>query len=331
MKAVFVLAALGAAAAAGFFVTQGRKSSFVPSKVDVAAVQRILSDKTRPWFQGHQVPPPPVMYTASAAPEAMGAFPDPPPRIPLMPADVAWHLAMGPKNVPKGHPFEGRPAILLDMRIQSRRLISAIPSGLHVPWSAVSAALMGGPLKDLDRKTILIVYGEVYPYYETPLKIRNAGFDAVYCLEGGLNAWKEQGLPVETGTVEAYVRARDLEKALEPKELEPDPNAIGPAALKGLLDSGLQPLVIFVGDEMTYRSARIPGAIRIPLEEVKQRMEKEDRSRLIVVYCGCCAGRVAGLSGTAVTFLRQMNFTRLLHLEGHLKAWIEGGYPIEQN
>lgn len=332
MKSAVVVLAVAVVVAAGLLLARDRHSSRPPDvNVDSETVQRVLAESGRPWFHGHQVPPPKVMYTAAAAPEAMGAFADPPPRIPLMPVDAAWHLTMGPKSVPRGHPFEGRPALLLDMRLKSRRLILAVPSGLHIPWSAIPEALKTGPLKDLDRKTILILYGEIYPYYETPLQIRAGGFDAVYCLEGGLNAWTARGLPVEKGAIEDYVRAREVEKLLEPKEPEPDPHAVGPAALKALFDSGLQPLVIFVGDELTYRSGRIPGAIRIPLEEVKARMEREDRSRLIVVYCGCCAGRSAGLSGTAVQFLRQMKFTRLLHLEGHLKAWKEGGYPIEQN
>jgi rhodanese-related sulfurtransferase len=331
MKSAVVALAAVIVAAAGFLLARDRllpRSERI--SLDAETVQRILSEPSRPWFHRHEVPPPKAMFTGGSTPETMGAFADPPPRIPLMPVDVGWHLTMGAKDVPKGHPFEGRPVLLLDMRLTSRRLISAIPSSLHVPWSGVPSALKEGALKDVDRKTIVIVYGEVYPYYETPLQIRAGGFDVVYCLEGGLNAWKARGFPVETGSVEDYVRARDAEKSAEPREPEPDPYAIGPAALKALFDAGLKPLVVFVGDEDTHRSGRIPGAIRVPPDDIKARLENEDRSRLIVVYCGCCAGRTGGLSGIAVQLLRRMNFTRLLHLEGHLKAWKEHGYPLEE-
>jgi 3-mercaptopyruvate sulfurtransferase SseA len=32
----------------------------------------------------------------------------------------------------------------------------------------------------------------------------------------------------------------------------------------------------------------------------------------------------------ALGVLRKMGFKRLLHLEGHLKAWKEIGYPLEE-
>jgi len=69
----------------------------------------------------------------------------------------------------------------------------------------------------------------------------------------------------------------------------------------------------------------------VPLDELNARFEKEPKDRLIAVYCGYCEGSAKGLSGIAVERLRQMKFTRLLHLSGHLKAWKDAGYAVESN
>jgi rhodanese-related sulfurtransferase len=321
---ILVLAGAGLLA----YVLNSRKGA----SVDEAAVRKLLADRTRPWFQGHTVPTPRHMHTPFAAPEAMGAFPEPPVKTPVMPPELAFHLAMGRKAVPEGHPFHGRPAALVDMRLRSRHLVEHIPGTLHTVWKDLPDSLKSGPLKDLPRNTIVIVYGDVYPHFEAPLHFRTAGFDAVYCLEGGLQVWKDRGLPVESpASLAEYARQVERERggpAPPPVQLV-EPENIGPAALKTVMEGGLKPLIVFVGDEATFNSGHLPGAIRVPEKEVMERFKDEDKDQLIAVYCGCCEGITKGLSGIAVEQLRGMGFRRLLHLEGHLKAWKELGYPLE--
>jgi rhodanese-related sulfurtransferase len=265
--------------------------------------------------------------------EEMGSFVDPPVKFPVMPVDLAWHLTKGSRAVPKGHPFEGRPAVLFDMRMKSIHMLEHIPGSSQTAWLDLQAALKKGEFKDLPRRTIVILYGGVYPHYDAPHAFRMAEFDAVYCLEGGLKRWKERGYPVVSdATAVAFAQQQKLEQPApgEQSHGQADPENIGPAALKLAMDNGLKPHIVFVGDRATFESGRIPGAIHVTFEEIARKFESEDRDRLMLIYCGCCAGTARGLSGMALGVLRKMGFKRLLHLEGHLKAWKEIGYPLEE-
>jgi len=331
MRARIVVPALILVLGAAGLLAFGRNFRKEPA-VDEAGVQRLLADPARPWFKNHKVVPEPlVMHTPYVVPEAMGAFSEPPIKTPVMPAELAYHLVMGKKTVPQGHPFHGRPAVLVDMRLKSRHLVEHIPNTLHSVWKDIPTALKSGPLKDVPKDAIVIIYGDMYPHFEASHHFRAAGYDAVYCLEGGLQVWKDRGYPIESrASLAEFARQVETEKGAPgpPPMPQVDPENIGPAALKTVMEGGIRPLIIFVGDEATFNSGHIPGAVRVSEKEVVKHFENEDREQLIAVYCGCCEGISKGLSGMAVNHLRKMGFKRLLHLEGHLKAWRELGYPL---
>jgi len=331
LAAVVVLIGAGVlvAVAAGTGLIGGSSSA----PFDDPRIAELLADRTRHWWQGGQIPMPRQVHLVYSVPEKMGAFPDPPPACPLMPPELARGLALGRATVPEGHPLHGRPVRLIDMRLRSLHLVEHIPGSVNVPWSRISESLKSGELRGTAPKTVVILYGDLYPHFDATTPFRMGGFDAFYCLEGGLTAWKAKGYPVDSNApVAEYLRALEEEKkAVGTGRAASDPADIGPGALKALLDRGVDPLIVFVGDEATYKAGRIPGAIRVTLEEIPARFEKEPRDRLIAVYCGCCIGSAQGLSGMAVRQLRQMKFTRLLHLDGHLKAWRDQGYPVDLN
>jgi rhodanese-related sulfurtransferase len=298
---------------------------------DESAIRPLLDDRTRPWFQGHKVPTPNVIHLAYVQATAMGAFTDPPAKFPVMPVPLARHLTAGTKTVPAGHPFHGRPALLFDMRLRSLHLLEHIPGSSQTAWRDLNDALTTGPLKDMDRKTVVILYGERYPHFDAPNSFRSRGFDAVYCLEGGLKAWKEKGLPVvSNASAGEYARQLESEHTGTEKtgEVHQSPENIAPLALMSMMDLGIKPLIVFVGDHPTYIGGHLPGATRVTLEEFPQRFEGEDRNRPILVYCGCCTGMSKGFSGMAIDRLKIMGFKKLFHLEGHLAGWKELGLPL---
>lgn len=300
------------------------------SAADEERVAALLADKTRPWWQGHKIPMPAMHQLLFRSPDKMGTFAEPPAGCPVMPVELARSLAVGKSKLPPDHPFSGRPVRLVDMRLRSLHLVEHIPDSLNVPYDKMAASLNQGELRGADPKTVVILYGEVYPHFDATAPFRVAGFDAFYCLEGGLAAWKAKGYPVSTNaSVSEYLRALDSEKVVGIEASPPDPADIGPAALKALLDQGLEATIVFVGDERTFAAGHIAGAIRVAQDQVTAHFEKEPRDRLIVVYCGCCEGSAKGLSGIAVNDLRKLKFTRLLHLAGHLKAWKDEGYPVD--
>jgi len=323
---------IGGAVLVGVTVGTGILRGSPGAPIDEPRIAELLADHARPWWQGHKLPMPREVRLSYGAPDKMGAFPEPPVACPVMPVELARGLVSGRARIPEGHPFQGRPVRLVDMRLTSRHLVEHIPDSVNAPWSVMAESLKSGVLRGTDSRTVVILYGEVYPHYDATAPFRVAGFDAYYCLEGGMDAWKAKGYPVTSSApVAEYLKALEDEKVVVTGPDPLDPANIGPAALKALIEQGLDLMIIFVGDENTYKAGHIRGAIRVPADQVEARLEKEPRDRLIAVYCGCCTGSAQGLSGIAVQQLRKMKFTRLLHLDGHLKAWRDQGFALDLN
>lgn len=85
-------------------------------------------------------------------------------------------------------------------------------------------------------------------------------------------------------------------------------------------------VVLDVRSRGEYRSGHIPGAINIPVDELAGRLDELGayRARPVVVHCeaGPRAYHAAGM-------LREAGFTDLHELNGHMRAWRAGGYPLE--
>ena len=78
----------------------------------------------------------------------------------------------------------------------------------------------------------------------------------------------------------------------------------------------------------SYAAAHIPGAINIPLAEVRQRAAAElpDTSRRIVVYCGSAT---CPLGAQAASALEDAGYRQVSHFPGGLKAWQDASLPID--
>ena len=97
--------------------------------------------------------------------------------------------------------------------------------------------------------------------------------------------------------------------------------------------SARKPLIINIGPVN-----QIKGAIKIgptrekdALKDLKKLVEKEDKKRLIVIYCGCCPFKDCPNIRPAFSLLNEMKFVnhKLLNLPHNLKVdWINYGYPM---
>lgn len=70
---------------------------------------------------------------------------------------------------------------------------------------------------------------------------------------------------------------------------------------------------------------KISGSIRIPADELPDRLDELPRDRGVVTYCTCPHDE---LSARTALFLRKQGYDAWA-LEGGLDDWIESGYPTE--
>jgi thiosulfate/3-mercaptopyruvate sulfurtransferase len=114
------------------------------------------------------------------------------------------------------------------------------------------------------------------------------------------------------------IRIEELVKSLQPPEKD-------------------RPLIIQVGSHVLYSQAHIPGSEYIGpassdagIQQLRKRVESLARSKLIVLYCGCCPWNHCPNVKPAYQALQAMGFRnfKVLYLASNFGAdWVDKGYP----
>lgn len=98
--------------------------------------------------------------------------------------------------------------------------------------------------------------------------------------------------------------------------------------LHRLMISGKEPVIIDVrsATAVALEPRRIPGALRIPLNEARDRLPGLPHDREIVSYC-TCPNEVS--AAEVAKILMDSGFRRVRPLRGGLDAWVAAGYAVE--
>lgn len=108
---------------------------------------------------------------------------------------------------------------------------------------------------------------------------------------------------------------------------EPAASTVAAADLADRIGNDTAPAIFDVRTPEEYAEGHIPGAINIPHTDVAARAGELSayKDREVVVYCG--SGRRAAM---AEADLAAAGFDNVRDLEGHMKGWKAGGYPLDQ-
>ena len=82
-------------------------------------------------------------------------------------------------------------------------------------------------------------------------------------------------------------------------------------------------LVLDVRSTEEFAQGHVPGAVNIPQDQVASRLAEVPRDKDVVLYCR--SGRRTAL---AAEVLSANGYTRLLHLEGDMNAWLANHRPV---
>ncbi len=171
--------------------------------------------------------------------------------------------------------------------------------------------------------------------------LRSLGFDNAAVLDGGLDKWRAEGRPLQTGEAEGYLPATFTAKprrglftdstAVKSAIGRPDHvivNALGPQFHKGLEPSRYG------------RPGRIPGSVNVSaatlMQPTKELIAPADaeakfvsqgitRDKNVIAYCG------GGISATVDLFLlHQLGYDNLTLYDGSMGEWAKDpSLPIE--
>lgn len=189
---------------------------------------------------------------------------------------------------------------LLDLLGQGEKTVETLAEQLATPVKNTSAHL-----RALRQANLVETRREgTYVYYRL-------ADDDVYRLLQALEALGHGRLAEVRQVVDLYLDGRD---ALEPVSLR---------ELRRLMrDDSVT--VVDVRPEEEFRAGHIPGALSIPVRELKRRLRELPRAREVIAYC---RGRYCVYSLEAVTLLRKAGYRARRSEEG-LPAWKAEGLPV---
>ena len=159
-------------------------------------------------------------------------------------------------------------------------------------------SIWAGWLLDPGKPLLLVLESddqldEIVRYFVRTGYTRFAGY-----LVGGMTAWNNAGLPLES---------------------------VGQMTVREVRRAGrkLQLLDVRTPDE--WKKGHIPNARHVFLGELREHLGKLNRTKPTAVYCD--SGYRASI---ATSILQQAGFSRVCNIPGSWQAWEEAGFPIER-
>lgn len=121
--------------------------------------------------------------------------------------------------------------------------------------------------------------------------------------------------------VRRYLRRRELLLQLRMARITPE-------ELKQKLDAQEDIAIVDLRHPLDFlpEPYTIPGAIRLPVEELQSRHGEIPRDRDVVLYCTCPSEASSAMTAMR---LRQLGVTRVRPLAGGYYAWRERGFPLD--
>ena len=177
-----------------------------------------------------------------------------------------------------------------------------------------------GVMQAIEAIKLIVGIGE-------PLLGRLVHFDALKMKFREFKVRKDPKCPVcsESPTITTlidYEQFCGIPQAKEAEEAEAPVPAISARELKARIDRGDRLVLLDVRETFEWDIARIPGSKLLPLGELASRMSELDSADEMVLIC-----KIGPRSVTAIRELQKAGFSKLLNLEGGIRAWSDDVEP----
>lgn len=185
--------------------------------------------------------------------------------------------------------------LILDVRDAADYGAGHIPGSINIGLSGQYASWAGTLVNAND--AIVIVAADRARAEEAVMRLARVGLENVAgYLDGGIDAWREAGLPLDT------IPQIDVSE-LQSMDIE-------------VLD------VRRIGE---YEAGHVPHAMNVPLDTLPERIAQLDPSKAIAVICAS-----GYRSSTATSILQRAEFRTLYNVAGGTNAWMAAGFAVHR-
>ncbi|MDZ7641524.1 MAG: rhodanese-like domain-containing protein [Desulfurivibrio sp.] len=207
----------------------------------------------------------------------------------------------------------GAPHILVDVRRASEARKAHIPGALNYPvteMEKLDAALEKAGNNKKQTKIIFYSYGDREA--TTAHRIMRAnGWEKARILDGGIHDWGMEG----------YATAQNqLARKVPTFKWQPPAGAIYRQKFEKLAaDTPADTVILDVRSPKEYMASMVPGALTIPIDTLKNRLNEVPRDKKIVTMCK--AGNRAWM---AYRLLTENGFDNVQFVIGHISNFSDG-------
>jgi rhodanese-related sulfurtransferase len=197
-----------------------------------------------------------------------------------MPGWYAKHFGgVAPRSFQEAYAAKDIPAVVLDLRDRAAAEQGAIPGAVAVDPKRVADLLKAFPEPKL-KPPVLVADAEGGEAARAVAdQLVRAGYAGVNVLQGGMKAWKAEGLPLSTGPLAAKV-------AYVPR---PRPGSIPSAEFSRIAllppDQRQGVVILDVRYPDETRNGSIRGAFLIPEPELAARLAELPKGKRVLVHC----------------------------------------------
>jgi rhodanese-related sulfurtransferase len=210
---------------------------------------------------------------------------------------------------------EGVSYVLIDLRNPEKARQSHIKGAVNYPLGKDAFSALKKLDKDLTgdhKKNARIIYysDNMAEAVHAHKIMRINGVESGYILNGGFDAWKAKGYPLESDKLLTKISY----------DWTPLPGAIFiPDYEKIVKNRPVDTVIIDVRSPGEYMKSMVPGALTIPIDTLERRLSEIPKNRKIVLQCE--AGNRALI---AWRVLKDNGFKEISWVDGHISKYSKG-------
>ncbi len=210
---------------------------------------------------------------------------------------------------------EGISYILIDLRSPEKASQEHIGEAVNFPMGDNPIAAMNKlnaalPGKQKSEARIIYYSDNANEAILAHRIMRTNGWENGYILNGGIDAWKSKGYPLESNQLQTEISYKwtPLPGAMFKDEYE-----------KLALNTPSDTIILDVRSPSEYMKSMVPGAMTIPIDTLDKRWPELPRDKRIVLQCQ--AGNRALM---AYRILKENGFTNIRWVDAHINSFSKG-------